>query len=703
MDERPRATSGTTVRHFQILAFLVLVPLTAPAVSVASAHTARHSGAIQFQPRSLDGRGNNVVHPTWGEAGTPYLRLAAPRYADGAGTQVAGPNPRYVSNRIFNDLGQNIFSERGVSQWAWTWGQFMDHTFGLAEDGDESTPIVTDQTDPLDAFRNDIGTIPFTRNAVAAGTGTSPARPRQQVNTVSSYIDGWSIYGGTASRLEWLREGPVDGDMSNNGAKLLEARGAYLPRASARGDAGAAPKMAAEGQLAGHPQDAAVSGDVRANENMALTAVHTLFVREHNRIVDSLPRGLTEQRKFQIARRVVGAEQQYITYRQFLPALGVKLPPYRGYRRNVNASIGNEFATVAYRAHSMIHGEFELTAGAARYTPARKAALEAMGVEVQPVAPSEPGAAPEVEFTVPLNVAFFNPDLVPDIGLGPILEGLGDESQYKNDEQIDNALRSVLFEFPGPDAPDPTACFSSPSAAGCFQGVVDLGALDVQRGRDHGMPTYNDMRRAYGLSPRASFTAITGEPTDRFPADPEIDASDPIDDPDILGFTKLFDSSGGPIAFGSEAAADGARRGVRRTTLAARLKAIYGSVDNVDAFVGMVSEAHVPGSEFGPLQLAMWKRQFEALRDGDRFFFARDRVLRKIRRRYGITYRHPLSELIALDAGVPRDDLPKNVFFAPADAAPVPQPQPPVAVTPRPRDPDRGRPHRHGQRQPRTT
>jgi hypothetical protein len=100
---------------------------------------------------------------------------------------------------------------------------------------------------------------------------------------------------------------------------------------------------------------------------------------------------------------------------------------------------------------------------------------------------------------------------------------------------------------------------------------------------------------------------------------------------------------------------------VRRTTHAARLRAIYGSVDNVDAFVGMVSERHVPGTEFGPLQLAIWKKQFEALRDGDRFFYLDDPVLDTIAQTYGITYRHTLAELIALDAGV---SVQPNVFKA---------------------------------------
>jgi hypothetical protein len=98
---------------------------------------------------------------------------------------------------------------------------------------------------------------------------------------------------------------------------------------------------------------------------------------------------------------------------------------------------------------------------------------------------------------------------------------------------------------------------------------------------------------------------------------------------------------------------------VRRTTLAARLKALYGDVDDLDAFVGMVSERHVPGTELGELQLAIWRRQFEALRDGDRFFYANDRELGAIERRYGLTYRHTLAEIIELNTDA---EVEPNVF-----------------------------------------
>ena len=78
----------------------------------------------------------------------------------------------------------------------------------------------------------------------------------------------------------------------------------------------------------------------------------------------------------------------------------------------------------------------------------------------------------------------------------------------------------------------------------------------------------------------------------------------------------------------------------------------------------MVAERHVPGTEFGELQLAIWKQQFEALRDGDRFFYLNDPVLRKIERQYGITYRKTLAQIIERNTGI---DVQDNVFVAVAE------------------------------------
>jgi hypothetical protein len=585
--------------------------------------------ATGFEFQSLDGSGNNRTNPDWGKAGTAYLRVGPANYTDGVGVPVTGPNARYLSNRVFDNTGQRLSSARGVSQWASTWGQFLDHTFGHRS-GEPGPPqnVPYDNNDPLERFHSDFSFIPFGRSRPVDGTGVTT--PREQVNLLGSYIDGYAVYG-TADRLEWMREGPVDGDMSNNGAKLLLPNG-QLPRLDHRGDPRTAPGM---DDAAGTMRERArVAGDVRANENTALLAVQTLFAREHNRIVDRLPASLSEELKFQIARRVVIATQQYITYEQFLPSLGVQLKPYRGYNPNVNATLGNEFATVGYRAHSMLHDDFRFKTDARRYTPQQLDALRARGAVVNV-------SGNTVEIGLSAGVTSFTPELVDEIQLGGVLQGLGRYAQAANDEQIGELVRSIPLQPPNG-----------------ITVIFDIGAIDVERGRDHGMPSYQQLRQTYGLSAKTSFRAITGESSEAFPVDPELTPGNEINDPDSLDFVRLRDAQGRIVPAGSQNAVSGERR----TTVASRLKALYGDVSKLDAFMGMSAEPRVPGTEFGELQLAIWQRQFEALRDGDRFFHGNDPALALIRHKYGIDYRQNLGDVIARNSDVPRAELAGNVF-----------------------------------------
>lgn len=608
---------------------------------------------IFLDDRTLNGSGNNLQNRSFGVAGLPFTRMGEAIYADGVAEMPDSPDPRYVSNRIYNDAAENLFSQGGVTHWGFVWGQFLDHTFGLREGGDEEMLLGFDASDPLEDFENDLGAIPFTRSAVMDGTGDSSAR--EQVNTVNSYIDAFAVYGGTDERLDWLRVGSLDGDPTNNSAELLTTSNGYLPTVSSRGNMANAPVMDMIGAQRLDPSNMVVAGDVRANENLGLTAVHTLFVREHNRIVNLLPDDMPEEVKFAVARRVVGATQQYITYEEFLPAFGIELDRYTGYDPTVDPSITNEFATVGYRAHSMIHGEFEMSADLDNYTSAELAAFEAEGIEVEI-------DGDEVEFAIPLNVAFGQPELLPQLGLDTVLLGLASEAQYSNDETIDNQLRSVLFQIPSPNATNPAACLDGVDLPDCYSLVNDLGVLDMMRAYDHGIPSYNALRVAYGLAPVSSFTAITGETTEAFPNDPLIDASDPINDPNILDVIAYYDAEGNTLTQAQIDAGALPVQMTRRTTLAARLKAIYGTVDALDPFTGMISEQHVAGTEFGELQLAMWTAQFTALRDGDRFFYRNDPVLRMIDREYGIDYRQTLAEVIANNGDVSIREIPENVF-----------------------------------------
>ena len=389
-----------------------------------------------------------------------------------------------------------------------------------------------------------------------------------------------------------------------------------------------------------------VAGDVRANENIALTAIQTLMAREHNRIVGLLPRALSDETRFQIARRVVGAEEQYVTYGQFLHAFGVHLAPYRGYRPGVDAAVTNEFATVGYRGHSMVHGNFDISAPAGRWSAAQLAAFRTSGIQVD-------AARGRYLLDVPLDLTFGNPGPAARDRGRPGAPGARQRARVP--QRRAGRRRAAQRALPGAED-GTTAAVQRPAFVNpeCFSGVEDLAAIDLERSRDHGIPSYNALRHAYGLSPQTTFAAVTGEREAALPSEP-----DWIDDPASLQFVTLRSRDGTSIAPGTEQALEDAVSGVRRTTLAARLDAVYGDVDRLDAYVGMVSEPHVRGTEFGPLQLAAWKRQFTALRDGDRFFYANDPELARIRKRYGIDYRTTLAQLIRRNTGV---TVQPNVF-----------------------------------------
>ncbi len=593
--------------------------------------------------RSLDGRGNHD-DASVGAAGQAYVRALPARYADGHAEPVDHPDERRISNRIFDDLGRNIHSARGITHWGYAWGQFVLHDIARTRPGDEQAPLQFSADDPLERFTNDLGEIPFTRSA--AGPDDADGA-RTQINELSSYLDGSAVYGTTPATLDWLRAGPLDGDPTNNSAYLINDE-LLLPTAADRPGA-PAPTMEMTGRLRADPAPAFIAGDVRANENWPLTSLHTMWVREHNRIVAALPDDLLEEARFQIARRVVIAKIQHITYNEYLPAMGVELPDYGGFDPDVDPRVADEFSTAAFRMHSQVHGELRLTDTYGGLSPDAVAALASEGIT--------PQRGPEgTEAFVPLDVAFSNPALLQAVGIDSILQALSWDVGYANDETIDDALRSVLFQIPAPRS-DPTACHGATVSPTCFRGVIDLAAIDVARGYDHGLPTYNDLREAYGLPRVGSFTELTGESSEELPDDAS------IDDPAIMTITASFDRNGDPVDDVPERSSAIARI-ERSTTTAARLRALYGNIDALDAFTGMQVErrsGHLKdgASELGELQQAIWTRQFAAIRDGDRWFSEGDPVLDAIAAEYGIDYRTTLDQVVRDNARTLREVPPK--------------------------------------------
>ena len=545
-------------------------------------------GAVEF--RTIDGSGNHQLNTAQGQAFTPMIRLVAPAYEDGIDTPrgitdlstPAGvgtsrlPNPRDISNAVVAQGSRSVLNPLQASDWLWQWGQFIDHDIALEEPAPTSDPFLIPVTNSNDLLHNThFPFIPFRRNDPAPGTGEGTGVPREQVNKITSYIDGSNVYGSDQPRADFLRTfdgGKLKTTTAANGEVLLPFNRAINPFPNAN-------PPVIPGSSPADAESLYLAGDIRVNEQLGLTAVHTMFLREHNRLADALGQrddldqlvtdagfdanvaSDVDEYVYQMSRKAVGAEIQTITYHEFLPMLVGHdvLPTYAGYDATVNATIGNEFANAAYRVgHTLLSPEIQLADPAGN----------SLG-------------------SVALRDAFFDPSFTQDNGVDLLLKGLSMQQTQDVDALVIDEVRNFLFEE--------------------GNGGLDLAAVNIQRGRDHGLPSYNEMRRGLGLAPRSDFSEIT------------TDAS---------------------------------------VTLA--LTSVYDSIEDIDLWIGALAEDAVGDGLVGELLNEILVDQFTRLRDGDRFFYAGDGDLLALFPTIGETR---LSEVIVRNTAMAT--MPADVFVIP--------------------------------------
>ena len=211
------------------------------------------------------------------------------------------------------------------------------------------------------------------------------------------------------------------------------------------------------------------AGDVRARENPALASVHTIFLREHNRLADEIARrlpGAPDELVYQEARRILGAEMQVVVFGQWLTALLGKTtverdrlalrPEFDSYDAKADPGVRNSFATAAFRyGHTMLQGVLDLF----------DVATERKSGEFE------------------LRDSFFDTAEYQrngGDGFNEILLGLTLQSGQGRDRFVETALTAFLFENVEGEG-------------------TDLMARNIQRGRDHGIPSYNDFREFCGM------------------------------------------------------------------------------------------------------------------------------------------------------------------------------------------------------------
>lgn len=234
-------------------------------------------------------------------------------------------------------------------------------------------------------------------------------------------------------------------------------------------------------------------GDGRASEQPGLVAIHTVFVRLHNQIASVLSRYNTywsEEKVFQETRKIIYSIIQHITYREFLPiVLGpevmdlfeLKLQEndfFNGYDSRVNPAIANSFATAAYRfGHSMVPNSFIRTN--TDHVPLNNSKLYLFYYSHD----FQLNIFLIFYFTgVPLHEDFDNDSNIWSEGaLDRLVLGLCNQMSQRRDEFICEEISNRLFQ-----------------PKGGFFGI-DLTAINIQRGRDHGLPPYTSWRIPCGL------------------------------------------------------------------------------------------------------------------------------------------------------------------------------------------------------------
>lgn len=491
---------------------------------------------VDLRYRTADGTCNNFFYPLNGAAETPFARLLPANYEDGISDPVglsqqkAGksfeppwPSARLISWKIVKNLRNT--NPDSITHMFMQWGQFLDHDLDIAPVFDEGACActITPKCVPIEVSRDDgvfggkanPDCLPFSRSVPAC---SRPSIVRNQVNDLTSYIDSSNVYGSSKELANSLRL--FKGGRFKQGNRLKTFKG-NLPFQEETSEFNDVPFF--------------VAGDERVNEQLGLTMMHTIWNREHNRIARALMRVnpcWNDERLYQEARRIVGAMNQVITFKEFLPLVFGSnfrryIPHYRGYNPFVDATVPASFAGAAYRfGHTLVKNQLD------------RLDRNYRRLSIGPL---------------PLEQAFFNPiRYFESLGTDPILRGLTVAKSNPADEFLDSVLTTKLFVKPGE------------TLGG------DLAALNIQRGRDHGLPTYRKWEK----------------------------------------FCKrLF--PGVSVSFQAANARE-------------KLTALYGEEgyrNGIDLWLGGLAEKTLPGGQVGPTFGCILGIAFARLRNGDRFWY----------------------------------------------------------------------------------
>ena len=341
-----------------------------------------------------------------------------------------------------------------------------------------------------------------------------------------------------------------------------------------------------------------VTGDGRGNENIALTAVHTIFHAEHNRLAEDIdrliPLLLTDlevaawravhpasgwdygERLFQAARFVTEMQYQHLVFEEFarklVPSINAFIPDGINFQSDTNPAITAEFAHQVYRlGHSML---------------------------TETISRTNANGSPN---DIPLLDGFLNPVAFNDGGgagrltaaqaAGAIFQGGTRQVANEIDEFVTEAVRNRLLGLP-----------------------LDLAVLNLSRGRSEGIPPLNVVRRQlFEASGDSSLTPYL----DWF------DFSFAIKYPEsLVNFVAAYGKH--PTLADAETLADKRDRAAALVTDPEFMfaPAAESGVNDIDLWIGGLAERISPfGSMLGSTFTYVFEHQLENLQNADRFYY----------------------------------------------------------------------------------